>query len=200
MQFCGEWRANARRWPPYRSYDVIIYDVFAGHENIYANNSWQNRARAVCVASLRLSCHVARVDMLHDPGHSSAQVIWPHLTSIFKNSLSLTKCMCFDASRREKHDGVKQFPLSFLFQKLFLSNFCLPCPGKVKVWPKVVESGMFWFRTSQTSHWSLLRNCLAITGQTSSGYPRRGFLGWRKKQLRARVTGPFTWKCLTRKK
>ena len=45
--------ATAERWPPYRLYDVIMYDVIAGHENIYVNNSSPNRGRAVGEVSLQ---------------------------------------------------------------------------------------------------------------------------------------------------
>ena len=47
MQFGHEPSATASRRPPYKSYEVIIYDVIAGHENAYVNNSSQNRATAV---------------------------------------------------------------------------------------------------------------------------------------------------------
>ena len=58
--------ATAERWPPYRSYDVIMYDVIAGHENIYVNNFSQNRGGAVGVVSLYLSRQDASTDMHYD--------------------------------------------------------------------------------------------------------------------------------------
>ena len=52
MQFGNESSATAGRRPPYRSYDVIIYDIIAGHGNVYENSSSQNRGKAVAEASL----------------------------------------------------------------------------------------------------------------------------------------------------
>ena len=65
---------------PYRSCDDIMYDVIAGHENAYVNNSSQNRARAVDEVSLRLSYHDASTDMQHNlPGSfiRSGHLFWP---------------------------------------------------------------------------------------------------------------------------
>ena len=45
------------------------------------------------------------------------------LRSSFQLDLSRSTCMCFDASRREKHDGVKINFLSLLVQKLFEKNY-----------------------------------------------------------------------------
>ena len=53
----------------HRSYDVIMYDVTTGHENIYVNNSSQNRDRAVGEVSLCLSRQAASNGMQYDlPG------------------------------------------------------------------------------------------------------------------------------------
>ena len=72
----NESSATAERWPPYRSYDVIMYDVIAGHENIYVNNSSQNRGRTVGEVALCLSRQDASTDFQYDlpeslirPGH-----------------------------------------------------------------------------------------------------------------------------------
>ena len=82
MQFSNESSATSSRWPPYRSYDVIIYDVIAGHWNVYnyVNNSSQNWARAVGEVSLCLSWYDASTDMQRDlPGSfiTTGHLTWP---------------------------------------------------------------------------------------------------------------------------
>ena len=83
IQIClgNESSTTAGQKPPYRSYDVTI-----GHENVYVNNSGQNGVRGVrgvCEVSLCLS-YAASCDMQHEiPGHSSGQIIWSDLKSIF---------------------------------------------------------------------------------------------------------------------
>ena len=44
------------------------------------------------------------------------------LRSNFDLDLSRSPCICFEASRREKHDAVRGFALSFLVKKLFTKN------------------------------------------------------------------------------
>ena len=83
----NESSTTAERWPPYRSYDVIMYDVITGHQNIYVNNSSQNRGRAMGVVSLCLSRQDALNDMQYDlPGSfiRSGQFTWPDQRSHFQ--------------------------------------------------------------------------------------------------------------------
>ena len=43
----NESSAGAGRYAPYMPYDVIMYDVNTGHENVYVNNSSQNRGEVL---------------------------------------------------------------------------------------------------------------------------------------------------------
>ena len=52
------------------------------------------------------------------------------LRSNFPLDLSRSKCICFDASRREKHDGVRIILLSFFVQKLLAKDYVL------RSWPE----------------------------------------------------------------
>ena len=82
---------------------------------------------------------------------------------------------------------------TFLSSKVICKNvdltkkqhFCLTFPGKVKMRPKVVKSGMVGFRTSQAFRSPLLRNSITIRGQMNwRGWhptPRCG-LGWRNSR------------------
>ena len=120
----NESSATAGRRPPCRSYDVIMYDVIAGHENIYINSSSQNRGRALIEVSLCLSHKCASNDMQHDlPGSiiRSGHLTW-HKVKFSYWPLG-PKCIGFDASWREEYDGVLRFSLSFLIQKLFRRCF-----------------------------------------------------------------------------
>ena len=62
----NESSATAGRWSPYTSYDVIMHDIIAGHENIYVNNSLQNPGRAVIEVALCLSRQDTSTDMQYD--------------------------------------------------------------------------------------------------------------------------------------
>ena len=44
------------------------------------------------------------------------------LRSNFEIDLSRSPCICFDASRREKHDGVKIISLPLLVKKIYAKN------------------------------------------------------------------------------
>ena len=59
---------------PRRSYDVIMYYVIAGHENISVNNSSQKWGRAVGEVSSCLSCQDASIDMQY-------RLPWPFIRS-----------------------------------------------------------------------------------------------------------------------
>ena len=89
---------------PCRSYDVIIYDVIAGHENIYVNNSSDNRGRAVSETSLYLSCTDASTDMQFDlPGSFIRSGSWTRHKVKFSAWTFGVRCIWFDASRQEKY-------------------------------------------------------------------------------------------------
>ena len=139
-----------------------MYDVITGHKNIYVNNSSQNRDRAVDEVSLCLS----RQDASNDMMIRSTWAIY-QIRSNFQIDLSGSVFTCFDASWREECDGVKRFSLSFLVQKLLAKNlifpkkhYCLTCPGNVKMWPKVVKSGMVRFRTWRSFRVAMFCLCL----------------------------------------
>ena len=130
--------------------------------------------------------------------HSSCQVIWPDLRSNFQTDRSGSKCTCFDASCREEYDGVSRFSLSSLVQQLFAKslssqkrNIFFTCPGKVKMYPKVVKLGIIRFTTPRSFRLSLMRSSISIRGQTSRGHPPPQVCSRMAKwQVRARVT-PF---------
>ena len=84
MQFIYGSSTNAYCWLPYMPYDVNIDDSITGHKNVYVNNCWQNRVKAMCGVSLRLSYHYATTDMQHNIPGSSGQVIWPYHRSNFQ--------------------------------------------------------------------------------------------------------------------
>ena len=151
------------------------------------------RARCHCVwlvKTHRLTCYMTYL------GHLSDQVIWPDPRSNFKIDISGSGCICFDKSWREKYNGVSRFSLSFSFQKLFAKSwsyqkstlFCLTCPGKFKMWPKVVKLDMVRFRASRSFHLSLLLSSISNRGQTSRGWggnhspPPRCSLGRRNRR------------------
>ena len=71
------------------------------------------------MVSLCLSCQDASTDMQHDLSGSSRDL---DLRSKFEIDLTRSTCTCFDASRREKHDGIKTIAVSLLVQKLFAKN------------------------------------------------------------------------------
>ena len=138
MQFGNEPSGTASRWTLYRSYDAIIYNVIAGHKNIYVNNSSQKRGRTVDEVSLCLSCQDASTDLEYDlPG---SFIRSGHLTWSIQIDLLELRRICFDTSRREECDGFAIFPLSlyflsnFLIQKLFAETLILP-KNIFVVWP-----------------------------------------------------------------
>ena len=181
----NESSAVAARWPPYRSYDVIMYDIIAGHENIYVNNSSQNRGRAVAEVSLCLSRQDASNDMQYDlPG---SFIRSGHLTDLRSNfQIELSGSRCLHMFRCVLTRGMRwclRFSLcSMLSSKvickkadLLKSNiFSFTYPGKVKMWPKVINSGMVIFKTSQPFRLFLFRSSISIGGQTSRGWRGRG--------------------------
>ena len=97
--------------------------------------------------------------------------------SNFQIDLSGSKYRTFDESLCERYDIKKQFPPCFLLQELFAKtltllkvNFsCLTCPGKAKMWPKVVKSGMVGFKISQPFCSLLSQSSIVIRGQVNWG-------------------------------
>ena len=78
---------------------------------------------------------------------------------------------------------------SFFCKTLILLKrdiFCFTCPGKVKMWPKEVKSGIFEFKTSQNFRSSLLRSSIAISGQMGRGCPH--------PQLRSSMVNSRCWR------
>ena len=61
----NESNGTASRRFPSRPYNVIIYNVITGQENVYVNNSWQNGVRAMDEVSICLFCQNASNDMQH---------------------------------------------------------------------------------------------------------------------------------------
>ena len=86
--------------------------------------------------SLCSSCQGASTDMQYDiPGPLIRSGHLTCLSSNFRIDLSGSKCIFFNASRREKHDGVLRFSLSFISnvncKKVDLKKMCLTCPEKI---------------------------------------------------------------------
>ena len=164
---------------PYRSYDVIIYDVIAGHENIDVNKSPQNQGRAVSVFASSRSFEwyaIWPTWVIYQVRSFDLKFLnWPFGVKTF------VCCQVFSSvSMRldERNTMVlRVFSLLFLVQKLFAKSlifpksniFSLTCHGKVKMWPNVVKSGMVRLSTSRSFRLSLLRSSIAIRGQTSGG-------------------------------
>ena len=166
MQLGNESNANASCWPPYRLNSVIIYDIIADHEFFYVNNSSRKRTRAVGGVSLCLFCQQGPTDMQCDlPGSfiRSCNLTRPKVKFSnwpFRVKVHMLRCVSMRGIRR-----------CFVFFSIFLTSkvisrnvdltkkkilpkrniFCLTCPGKVKIWLKVVKSGMFRFKTSKLS-------------------------------------------------
>ena len=82
-----------------------MYDVIAGHENIYVNRSSQNRGRAVSEVSLYLSRQDATTGMQYDLPASFIRLGHLTLPEVkFHIDLSGSICICFDFSSREEYD------------------------------------------------------------------------------------------------
>ena len=116
MQFGNESIAIVSRWPLNRSYNVIIYDVITGQENVYGNNFAQKSGTAMGEVSLCLSCDDTSTDMQFTYlDHSSGRVIWPDLRTHFKIDLFVSRFICFDEFRRGEYDGASVFFYLFTF-------------------------------------------------------------------------------------
>ena len=79
--------------------------------------------------------------------HSLSQAIWSEFRSNLPIDLSESKCICFEASRRDNYYDAKIFP-TFLRSIVIASTFSntlqnhtfrLTCPENVKMCPKVVK-------------------------------------------------------------
>ena len=139
----------------------------------------------ICLVKTHRSiCHMTYL------GHLSGQVMpWPKVKISdwpFGVRMHMFRCVLMREIR-----WYFAFFLSFLVQKLFAKKlifqkciiFCLACPGKVKMWPKIVKSGMGRFKTSRSFRWSLLQSSISIRGQASRGVlPPRCGLGWRNRR------------------
>ena len=153
MQLGNESSATASRWPPYSSYYVIIY-VITGHENFYVNDSSQNQGRAMGEVSLCLLRQDVSADMQYDLTGwfiRSGHLTWPKVKiSYWAFGVKMHKFRCVFTR------GIRWcFYLSKLksyLQKRWFSpkatNFCLTCPRKVIIRPKVVKYGIVRFRRS----------------------------------------------------
>ena len=151
MNFIAEWKktsATTSRWPPYRSYYVIIYDVTTGHESIHVNHSSQNQGRAVGKVSLCLFCQDVSTDMQYDlPGWfiRSGHLTWPKVKIsnwAFGVKMHMFRCV-FTTGIRWCFGVFSIYQVQKLFAKTLIfpksSTFCLTCPGKDKIRPKVVK-------------------------------------------------------------
>ena len=134
MQFGSGSITTASRWPQYRSYGVIMYDVIACHENVYDNKYWQNITTALYVMSLCLSCHHVLADYTqHDIRGSFIKSghCWSDLRSnvridfLWSNCICHdSNCICHDASRfLELRDRVNDFSLIFLSSNVIYRKF-----------------------------------------------------------------------------
>ena len=88
-----------------------------GHQQVFADNLRLRRARDMKVVSMCLSRQYASTDMQLGLRRDL------DLRSNFGLDLSRSCYICFDASWRGKHDGVKIISLSFQTQKLSLKHF-----------------------------------------------------------------------------
>ena len=138
----NESSASSGRWPPCRSYDVIMYDVKAGHETIYVNNFSQNRGRAVIEVSLCLSRPDASTDMQYDIRVSfirSGHLTWSKVK--FSNwSFGVKMRMFRCVLTRGEYDGVSCFSRSFLVQMLFVKKKWFHQKTTFFVWPSMGRS------------------------------------------------------------
>ena len=102
---------------PYRSYDVIIYDVIAGHEIIYVNKPSQSRGRDVSEVSLCLCCEDASTDIQYGLLSSfirSGHLTWPQV--LFSNWpfwMKIQVILC---------DLTREMRWSFAFFSVFFSS------------------------------------------------------------------------------
>ena len=129
--------------------------------------------------SLFLSCHDASADMEHDlPTWVIYQVTSFDRTEVKLSNLPFGVKMHTYVSMHLDARNTMAFPFStFLGSKVICKNvdltkqqhFCLTFPGKVKMRPNVVKSGMVGFRTSQTFRSPLLRNSIIILGANELG-------------------------------
>ena len=104
-----------------------------GHQQVLADNLRLRRARDMKVVSMCLSRQCASTDMQLG---SSRDL---DLRSNFDLDLSRSCYICFDASWRGKHDGVKIIALSFQTQKLSLKTVSLKNAVFDLSWPLTLK-------------------------------------------------------------
>ena len=104
-----------------------------GHQQVFADNLRLRRARDMKVVSMCLSRQCASTDMQLG---SSRDL---DLRSNFDLDLSRSCYICFDASWRGKHDGVKIIALSFQTQKLSLKTVSLKNAVFDLSWPLTLK-------------------------------------------------------------
>ena len=137
----NESSTTAERSTPYRPYDVIMYDVIAGHENIYANNSSQNWDRSVIKVSLCLSRKDASTDMQYDlPGSfiTSSHLTWPKVkfsTWPFEVKMHTFRCLLTRGIR-----WCFEFFSIFLSSKVICRKLGFPNKQLFFVWPALGRS------------------------------------------------------------
>ena len=139
--YSNESSTTAERWPPYRSYDVIMYDVITGHENIYVNNFSQNWDRAVGEVSLCLSRQDASNDMQYDLSGSfirSGHLTWPKVK--FSNWPFGVKMYMFRCVLTRGIRWCFAFFCIFLSSKVIRQKLDLPKKATFFVWPALGRS------------------------------------------------------------
>ena len=139
--YSNEASSTTERWPPYRSYDGIIYDVITDHKSIYSNNYSQNRDRAMGEVSLCVSRQDASNDMEYClPGSfiRLGHLTWPMFK--FSNWPFRVKIYIFRCALTRKIRWCFAFSLSFLVQKLFSKNFSFQKKTTFFVWPALERS------------------------------------------------------------
>ena len=97
-------------WPKVKCWSVTPLkssEVTRGHQQFFADNLRLRRARDIQVVSMRLSRQYASTDMQLGSRRDL------DLRSNFDLDFSRSCYICFDASWRGKHDGVKIIALSF---------------------------------------------------------------------------------------
>ena len=173
-------KCNCWTVTPYRSYDVLMYDVIAGHENIYINNSSQNRGRTVDEVSLCLSREDALTDLQYDlpgsfirSGHLTWSKVkfsnWPFGVKMHMFRCILTRGIRWCFAFFSIFLGSKVICKKNAFPKKQHFLFNLPLEGQNVT--KVGKSGMVRFRTSRSFRLSFLRSSISIRGQTTWGCP-----------------------------
>ena len=129
-------------------------DVIRGHQEVFANNSRMKRATDTGMVSLCSSCQDASPDMQHDLLGSTCDLTWPWPEVKFWPDPPRSPSTCFDAARREEHDGAWIKPLACLVQKLFAKNFFAKKGYFGVLWPlaaKPLTLAQIWWHIGERS-------------------------------------------------